>query len=290
MYQVMNLKQNSPDWHAYRKIKIGASDAPIIMGVSPYKTVKQLFTEKTTGESTQFEHAGMRRGHELEPQALALLNERYKSKLESVVLQSDIHPYLIASLDGFDPTLKIAVEIKCPNASDHELAKLGEVPAKYYPQLQHQLMVSGLNEIVYCSFRDYDLVTVVIKADREYQQEMLEREKLFYKSLCTNELDEVFAPKIVENHGIDSLFEELQRVRAEIKALTTPLQEREDALKQAILALANNQSISTQTCSVIKRSRTSYDYKTMAKDYNCDLTIYKKESVYFDIRERKDEG
>lgn len=289
MYTKIKLEQNTPDWLEFRRYKIGASDAPIIMGVSPYKTVKQLYNEKITGVNSQVYHAGMQRGHELEPQALSLLNERYKSMLIPMVIQSDINPFLIASLDGLDEFLEMAVEIKCPNASDHELAKLGNIPPKYYPQLQHQLMVSGLKQMIYASFRDYDLVTVVVPADREYQQELLEREKIFYGSLCKQQLDEIFEPKLVENQGIDALFLELQDVRAEIKKLIGPLQEREDALKQAIIALANNNSLSTRTCNVIKRIRSTYDYKTMAKDYNCDLTVYKKESVYFDIKERKDE-
>jgi len=40
------LRQNTPEWLEVRKTKLGASDAPAILGISPYKTAYQLFLEK----------------------------------------------------------------------------------------------------------------------------------------------------------------------------------------------------------------------------------------------------
>lgn len=45
--QFLNLLQNTQEWEKFRLQKIGASDAPIIMGVSPWKTPFQLWLEKT---------------------------------------------------------------------------------------------------------------------------------------------------------------------------------------------------------------------------------------------------
>ena len=39
-------KQNTPEWLEFRKNKIGASDIPIIMGLSPYSTPLQLWKRK----------------------------------------------------------------------------------------------------------------------------------------------------------------------------------------------------------------------------------------------------
>lgn len=44
--QFLNLLQNTQEWEKFRLQKIGASDAPIIMGVSPWKTPFQLWLEK----------------------------------------------------------------------------------------------------------------------------------------------------------------------------------------------------------------------------------------------------
>ena len=41
--------QGSPEWLTYRRTHIMASDAPILMLESPYKTVRDLYLEKTYG-------------------------------------------------------------------------------------------------------------------------------------------------------------------------------------------------------------------------------------------------
>ena len=47
----LKYEQGSPEWLAMRRTKIGASDAPIIMGVSPWTTPLQLWEQKVLGTS-----------------------------------------------------------------------------------------------------------------------------------------------------------------------------------------------------------------------------------------------
>ncbi len=68
MYTEISLEQGTPEWHEYRSMHIGASDAPIIMGVSPWRNVKQLYNEKMGLHNTRSTPA-MQRGVEMEPQA-----------------------------------------------------------------------------------------------------------------------------------------------------------------------------------------------------------------------------
>ena len=44
--KIIPIEQQSPEWFEWRKTGITASDMPIIMGVSPYKTPWQLWAEK----------------------------------------------------------------------------------------------------------------------------------------------------------------------------------------------------------------------------------------------------
>ena len=44
-----DLIQGSPEWLAYRAQHFNASDAPAMMGCSPYKTRAQLLAEMHTG-------------------------------------------------------------------------------------------------------------------------------------------------------------------------------------------------------------------------------------------------
>ena len=45
----------SPEWHAHRRKYWNASDAPAMMGVSPYKTREQLLRELATGITAEID-------------------------------------------------------------------------------------------------------------------------------------------------------------------------------------------------------------------------------------------
>ena len=65
------FQQGSEAWLDWRRGGVGASDAPAIMGVSPWMDVEALWLEKTgraTGRPSSF---AMRRGQLLEPEARA---------------------------------------------------------------------------------------------------------------------------------------------------------------------------------------------------------------------------
>lgn len=40
--KTLTLQQGSPEWAAHRAMALNASDAPAMMGVSPYKTRSEL--------------------------------------------------------------------------------------------------------------------------------------------------------------------------------------------------------------------------------------------------------
>ena len=42
----MEIEQNTEEWFKYRNSGIGASEAPIILGLSPYKTRIELYEQK----------------------------------------------------------------------------------------------------------------------------------------------------------------------------------------------------------------------------------------------------
>jgi len=71
---MIHLTQQTPQWHEMRKSMIGASDAPVIMGVSPWKTQHQLWLEKL-GLYKQESGWHMQRGLELEEGARNLFRE-----------------------------------------------------------------------------------------------------------------------------------------------------------------------------------------------------------------------
>src|SRR5690606_34059824 len=144
----INLIQGSSEWLILRKSKITATDAPIIMGESPYKSKKELYLEKIDPNFELKSNDRMRRGTDLEPVARQMFILTTGVYVEPRVVLKE---WAMASLDGIDETGKIIVEIKCPGIKDHEKALNGHVPDHYFAQLQHQMYVCDVDKSFYFS-------------------------------------------------------------------------------------------------------------------------------------------
>jgi len=175
------LEQGSQEWLDFRKTRIGASDATIIMGDSPWSTAYQLWEQKTGLREPTPANPWMQRGIDLEPIARECYIRESGNVVTPLVMGHHKHRWMIASLDGITEDLQHIVEIKCSGEKDHALAKSGIVPPKYYAQLQHQLEVSRCDVVDYFSYRsDDDFVIIQVQRDEEYILTMLEAEKAFW--------------------------------------------------------------------------------------------------------------
>jgi len=175
------LVQGSPEWLEMRKKMITATDATVIMGVNPWRSLEDIWKEKLGVGGLQEETHAMRRGKELEEHARKKLEEITFFKFYPRVVFHKTIPYMMASLDGITLDETSVCEIKCPGKKDHETAKMGDVPEKYYPQIQHILEVTGLTVLHYFSYRsDDDYAILEIPRDQDYIDIMLEQEKKFW--------------------------------------------------------------------------------------------------------------
>jgi len=146
------MEQEGFEWHKWRMGGIGSSDAPVVMGVSPYKTIEQLYLEKTgQGEEPESNFA-MLRGKELEPIARARVELLEDLDFETVTLEMPDRNYMRASLDGWNEETKTLLEIKCLGKKGFSMAKAGEIPIEYIYQMAHQILVSGASEAWYYCF------------------------------------------------------------------------------------------------------------------------------------------
>ena len=93
--------QQTPEWLELRRKKIGASDAPCIMGVSPWKTPYELWLEKLTGKE-QSQTWAMKEGIRKEEEARTEFEKQTGIIVFPKVLISDKYDWMMASLDGID--------------------------------------------------------------------------------------------------------------------------------------------------------------------------------------------
>jgi len=145
--KVANLKQRTPEWRRWRNRGVTASDAAVVLGQSPYKTIWRLWAEKRglVKEPDLDDNPHVQRGLAFEDAARQQFEEKHETLLLPVCGESEEHPVIRASFDGLTDE-GCPVELKCPAEKNFaEIAKKGveaEVFQLYLPQLQHQLYVA----------------------------------------------------------------------------------------------------------------------------------------------------
>lgn len=151
--QIVSLVQGTPAWHAHRAQHFNASDAPAMMGCSPYKTRGELIAELATGVTPEPGPAQQRifdAGHQFE--ALA-------RPLAEVIAEDEFSPCVgtngkySASFDGLSFMGDTAFEHKTLNAALREAMTEGctgaDLPLVYQVQMEQQAMVSGCERVLF---------------------------------------------------------------------------------------------------------------------------------------------
>ena len=160
---LIQLSQGSDAWLEFRRSKIGASDAPSIMGCG-YSSLPQLYDQKVNGVQV-FVNNAMRRGNEMEEEARRWTEEHLTEILFPAVYQHHEYEWMTASLDGINLEGTVCVEIKCPGENTHKIAKDGDIPEAYQWQMQHQMEVMNLDHMYYVSYRPGDAVVIELERD-----------------------------------------------------------------------------------------------------------------------------
>lgn len=141
--KTLTLQQGSDAWLAHRRTTRNASDAPAMMGVSPYVTRAELVRRAATGverEVDQATQARFDRGHAVEPALRALAEEHLGEDLYPVVAVSD-DGYLGASFDGVNLGGDVILEAKQSNAEKMAAMQRGEIPPADLWQIVQQFAV-----------------------------------------------------------------------------------------------------------------------------------------------------
>lgn len=169
------------DWHEWRSHGLGSSDAPIVLGVSPWSTPYELWEQKTKRVKKDFSNWATDRGNKLEPVARASYEFENSIEAPPTLVVNPEFPFIRASLDGFCAADGIILEIKCPGKADHETALNGRVPEKYYPQLQHQFLACPEAKVAhYYSFDGTKGVLVIVGRDEAFIKTLFELETKFW--------------------------------------------------------------------------------------------------------------
>lgn len=160
--KIHNLQQGSREWLAYRAQHFNASDAPAMMGVSPYKTRAELLREMHTGVPAEITIDTQKRfdnGHAAEALARPLAEEFIGQELFPVTGSSG---RLSASFDGLTINEDEGFEHKALNNELRAVFRAMEsagptddatpgrsLPIYHRVQMEQQLLISGAERVLF---------------------------------------------------------------------------------------------------------------------------------------------
>lgn len=170
-------------WLTYRRQGIGGSDAAAVLGYSKWKTPLDIYYSKINDNEDDVENSHMKWGNILEP----IIRQEYSNEMQVNVIEPNAiikhpkYPFLLATIDGYTAD-GILLEIKTSlYAKNWGEEGTDQIPADYYIQVQHYLLVTGLHIahvavlIGGCDFRIY-----VVEEDKDLHVLMIKKLKEFW--------------------------------------------------------------------------------------------------------------
>lgn len=208
--KTLSLVQGSAEWLAIRGQYLVASEAPIMMGASPFMSRDDLLKYKTTGdqqEITRFQQIIFDKGHNFEALARPIAERDLDQELYPVTGARELNGMkFLASFDGLTMMEDDHWEHKQFNKELHEIVKnLGELPPKIFWQLEHQLLV---NENDSCLFSVSDGTEKNYAQCRYHSVPARRQELILSWSQFLNDLDG-YVPIVVPPKAIAELVETL---------------------------------------------------------------------------------
>lgn len=182
---IPTAKITREEWLQLRRKGIGGSDASVIMGKNPYRSILQLWEEKTgklpvTDEGNEYTYWG----NVMEPIIRKEFMNRTGLKVRqkhAMIFHKD-HPYLFADVDGIvtdERGEKCIFEAKTASQYKAEQWEDG-VPEEYILQVQHYLEVCGMDKayiaaliggnkfVFHTIYRDEKLIRNLISREKEF--------------------------------------------------------------------------------------------------------------------------
>ena len=206
--------ENEDDWHELRAKRIGGSDVGAILGVNPYKSIVDVYVDKTEGSDFKGNNATYW-GHMLEGTILKEFSNKHKELIVYEVPYSVVNDFLIANLDGALKDKETGdygvLEIKTTSIWNKKEWEEDTIPQSYYAQVQHYLMLTGYK---------FAYVAVLI-GGQQYKEFKVERSEEDIE-LIRNKASEFYNQNILKlippmPDGSDAYMEHLKKKAMEIE-------------------------------------------------------------------------
>lgn len=304
---VKTADMSREEWLRWRTAGIGGSDVSVIVGINKFKSVFQLWLEKTgqivpqEGDS-EYTHFGT----VLEPVVKREFMRRTGLKVRSkkAILQSSEYPFMLADLDGviYENGELVLFEAKTASAYKQEVWEQG-VPEEYILQVQHYMAVTGARKAYVAALvggnhfyyhevhRDEALITQIICMEKEFWEDyvMLRQEPVADGSEATTAfLNEKYRCSNGEAIDLPEEVITLCDCYDELSMQMKMLKEKKDAVTNQLKAYMKNNEVGKVgdytvtwkqiTTTTFDKSRLEQEHKELYDAY-CVKNQYRRLSV-----------
>ena len=151
-YRTVEMPEaGTPEWLEIRRTTgIGASEIAAVLGQSPWATALNVYLQKRGLTADTESNRAMRQGNHSESfiQSEFEMEMGFKGIKPDWMAVSNQYPYLFCNLDWLSDCGTFGAELKrTDNTKDWGESGSQNVPLHYYLQVQHQLLVTGLDLI-----------------------------------------------------------------------------------------------------------------------------------------------
>lgn len=183
-------------WLEYRRRGIGGSDVAALMGISPFRTGRDLYYDKLNiapTEDDQSNWVALEMGNLLEDLVARIFEKKtgYRIFKMKKMFYHPEYTFMLADVDYFVsmPDGNTAIlEIKTTNynAKDNWWKNGAEyVPIYYESQERHYMAVTNLNQVFFCCLygnNEDEVIIRKIERDDAYEEEMIFLEQNFWNN------------------------------------------------------------------------------------------------------------
>lgn len=181
-----NIDQRTPEWHAWRREGLTATEARTILGQDPYSSLEALWCKKMGLEPERDLSSipAVQYGILHEEDCRTAWEARHGDIALPVCAMSDENPIFRASFDGLNSAGE-PVECKCVQRSTFQKVqaqgRLSEPYLRYVPQVQHQLLVSGAHKAFLCFWHEGEYIELVVDRDQQVIDQIVRKGTAFWQ-------------------------------------------------------------------------------------------------------------
>lgn len=286
----VHIDQGTPEWLLWRQPLLTASDTAATFDESPYKTIGDLWFEKSGLGTPDDEDRSwiFQKGHEVEAELRQLFSDHVQIPIHPACFEKGIFG---CSLDGYDKSVGV---FEAKYVGKEVLKKIagGEIPKHHRIQVQTQLYGSDSDKGFYGAKNGKDRIVIPFGRDEKLIKKIIQKGEAF--------MEMVRSGKIPELSARDTLFITDPRQVAIFQKLKT-LKEQRDSIEaeyteldKLVKSMASHPKVRCGNVTVTEATRSgSIDYlkipevKALAEEYL--EKFRKRSSTYKTIRFGKGE-